>query len=127
MADIAGALRKVTLDGITFDVFTDSNVKEVGSGWENSAIPTSGRTMRKMVKRVEEREGVVVACNGAERAVLKELSERQSDYPMSYETASGDTFTAQGFIEFESRETEENRATLKLIPRDGWSAILNNG
>ena len=124
MGDLAGSLRKVTLDGTTFDVFTDSNVKEVGSGWENSAIPTSGRTMRKMVKRVEERENVVLACNGAERNILKALSERTDDFPMSYTTASGDVYRASGFIEFESRETEELRATIKMIPRKSWEAFL---
>lgn len=122
--DIVGAIRKVTLDGITFDVFPDANVKEVGSAWENSAVPTSGRTMRKMMKRVEEREGIVLACNGAERDILKGFADGTVDIPMSYVTAAGDIYSAAGFIEFESRETEENRATIKMIPRSDWTARL---
>lgn len=122
--DIAGSLRKVTLDGITFDAFGDANVKEVGSGWENDAVPTSGRNIKKMTKRAEKREGIVLACNGAEREMLQELAERTSDFPMSYETASGDVFRCIGWIEFESRETEENRATVQLHPRDKWDPFL---
>lgn len=122
--DIVGALRKVTLDGTTFDVFPDSNVTEVGSQWENQPLPTSGRTLRKMTKRSENREGVVLACNGVERDILKELSERQSDYTMSYETASGDVYRCTGWIEFENRETEEGRASIQMHPRKTWDSFL---
>lgn len=122
--DIVGALRKVTLDGITFDVFPDANVNEVGSAWENSPVPTSGRTLRKMMKRTESREGVVLACNGAERDILKELSERQEDYTMSYQLASGDVYRCKGFIEFENRETEEGRASIQMHPRTAWEPFL---
>jgi hypothetical protein len=124
MADVTGTPRKVTLDGITFDVFADTNIKEVGSKWENAAVPTSGRNMHKMTKRVESREGITLATNGAERDILKELSERNTDFPMSYELASGDVYRATGWIEFESRETEENRSTVMLHPRTDWSAFL---
>lgn len=122
--DIVGSLRRVTLDGITFDVMPDANVDEVGSAWENDALPTSGRTLRKMMKRVETREGVVLACNGSEREILREIADRQSDIPMSYETAAGDVYRCVGFIEFEKRETEENRASIKMFPRDTWESFL---
>ena len=124
MADITGTLRKVTLDGITFDVMGDTNVTEMGSAFQNEAVPTSGRNLRKMTRRAETREGIVLACNGAERDVLQELAERTTDFPMSYETAAGDVYRATGFIEFESRETEEGRATVQLIPRNGWDSFL---
>ena len=124
MGDIAGSLRKVTLDGITFDVMADTNVSEVGSQWENSAIPTSGRNMKKMVRRPENRESVILACNASERDVLHELAERTVDFPMSYETADGSVYRTVGFIEFETRETEENRATIQMIPRNDWDSFI---
>jgi hypothetical protein len=122
--DIVGAIRKVTLDGVTFTCMADTNISEVGSAWENSDVPTSGRTIRKMVKRSEKRENVVLACNGAEREILKELSERTEDYTMSYETAAGDVYRTMGWIDFATRETEENRATITLFPRDKWESFL---
>ena len=124
MADVTGTIRKVTLDGVTYDVFADSNIKAMPSAWENSAVPTSGRNMRKMVKRAQTRESVVLVANGAEQEALRNLAESTKDIPMSYETAAGDVWRATGFIEFESHETEENRATVQLIPRQGWEPFL---
>lgn len=124
MSDLSGSIRKVTLDGVTYDVMADTNITEVGSAYENESVPTSGRNIKKMTRRPENREGVVLACNGAERTLLKELAERTADFPMSYETAAGDVFRAVGFIEFENRETEENRASITLMPRLGWESFL---
>jgi hypothetical protein len=124
MSDLAGTIRKVTLDGIAFDAMADTNVSETGSQWEVSGVPTSGRNMKKMVRRPETRESIVLACNGAEREVLKELAERIDDFPMSYTTAGNDVYRCTGFIEFETRETEENRATIQLIPRDQWESFV---
>ena len=124
MGDTVGTIRKVTLDGISFDAMADANISEVGSRYANENVPTSGRNLRKMTRRSENREGVVLACNGSERTVLKELAERTTDFPMSYETAAGDVFRAVGGIEFETRETEESRATIQLLPRDSWDSFL---
>lgn len=126
MSDTAGSIRAVVLDGVSFDVPMDVNVSEIGSAFENDVVPSSGRNMRKMTRRAEIREGVVVLCNGAERDILRELADRPSDFTLAYETAGGDSYKAQGFIEFENRETEENRATLKLIPRGTWDAFLGS-
>ncbi len=124
MSDTTGSIKKVTLDGVTFDVFADTNISETGSAFENSSIPTSGRNLRKMVGRPENREGVVLACNGFERGVLKGLADGVADFPMSYETAGGDVYRAAGWIEFENRETEESRATIQMHPRDTWTEFV---
>lgn len=124
MADVSGSIRQVTLDGVTFDAVADANVKATPSQFENSAIATSGRNLHKMIKRVQSREGVVLIVNGAEQEALKALAERTADFPMSYTTAGGDVYRAVGWIEFESHETEENRASVQMHPRNGWDAFL---
>ncbi len=125
MPDISGTLRKVTLDGTTFDVMADTNVTAMGSNVETDGIPTSGRLMRKMTKRADTRESIVLACNGAENDLLKDLATRITDFSMSYEEAGGDVFRCDGFIEYENRETEENRATIKMFSRSNeWDAFL---
>jgi hypothetical protein len=125
MPDISGTLRKVTLDGVTFDVMADTNVTAMGSNIESDGVPTSGRLMRKMTKRADTREGVVLACNGAEFELLNELATRITDFSMSYEEAGGDVYRCQGFIEFENRETEENRASIKMFSRSNeWETFL---
>ena len=124
MSDIAGSIRKLILDGTTFDVPADANISETGGAFENESIATSGRNMKKMTRRPENREGVVVMANGAERDLLKALSERVDDFTMSYTTAGGDVYRCSGWIEFENRETEELRATIQLHPRTSWDAFL---
>ena len=127
MSDTSGSIRKVTLDGITFDVPADANFKETPSQYETDAIPTSGRNIKKMTKRVRVVDGVSIICNGAERELLKDLAEGHKDIPMSYETAGGDVYRATGWIEFESRETEELKATVKMFPRNNrWEAFVKN-
>ena len=124
MADVTGTLRKVTLDGVTYDVFADTNISATPSSTENTAVPTSGRNMHKKVRRVQSREGVTLVANGAEQEALQVLADRLDDFPMSYETAAGDVYRAVGFIGFETHETEENRATVMLHPRQDWDAFL---
>lgn len=120
MARIAGSIRKVILDGVSYVVAGDTNVSEIGSPYENSAIPTSGGNIRKMVKRTEVRENVVLVVDDEEREALRDLAMRLDDFPISYETAEGSVFRTDGWIEFENRETEEKRATVKLFPRVRW-------
>ena len=126
MSDTTGTPRKLTLDGTAFDVMADTNISEAGSRFENEAVPTSGRTMKKMTRRSQGVEGGTIACNGDERTLLREFDERTENFPMSYELASGDVYRAVGFIIFENRETEEYRATIQMHPAEGnqWEEFL---
>lgn len=125
MSKVSGSILKLTLDGVTYDVMHDSNFGEVGSAFENTAVPTSGGNMKKMQRRAQIVESVIVAAGGEERVALKSLAERLDNFPISYTTASGDVFRTKGFIEFAKRDTEENRAELKLIPESEWQPFLN--
>lgn len=121
---VVGSIRKVTLDGVTFAAMASANIKEIGSAYLNDAIPTSGKNVRKMTKRADIREGIELALNGAERDYVSALADRTDNFPMSYETASGDVYRTVGWIEFESMETEEGKATIKMIPEDKWESFL---
>ena len=121
---VVGSIRKVTLDGVTFAAMASANIKEIGSSYLNDAIPTSGKNVRKMTKRADIREGIELALNGAERDYVSALADRTDNFPMSYETASGDVYRTVGWIEFESMETEEGKATIKMIPEDKWESFL---
>ena len=122
--DLAGSPRNLNLNGVPYRIMADANISEIGSQFENESIPTSGTNMRKMTKRSENRESVVVAANADERDQLKALADQTSSFTISYETAAGDVYRTVGFIEFENRETEENRATLTLMPNDTWSTFV---
>ena len=120
MGDIAGSIRKLTLDGISFDVMADANFNKTGSSTENDRIPTSGKSFKKMTKRVQKVESVVIKVNTDEDEILEGLADRLEDFPMSYTKADGSVYRATGSIEYESSETMENRGTVQLHPSDGW-------
>jgi formate dehydrogenase assembly factor FdhD len=122
--DLSGSVRKLTLDGVTYNVAGDANFNEVEGLFENDTVVHSGGNSRKVTRRAAVRENVTIICNGAEFDQLKALSERLEDFPMSYETASGDVYRTTGWINLEHRETEENRVSMKLFPRKQWSAFL---
>lgn len=120
MAVVTGSIRKLTLDGLPFNVAPDTNISEIGSAYENSAVAGSSFNIKKMMKRSETRENVVLLTDSEEREALRELADRTEDFPISYETAEGSTFRTDGWIDFENRETEESRSTIKLFPRTRW-------
>ena len=123
--DTSGSIIKLLLDGVSYDVLASSNFSEVHSKFENDSIPTSGGNSRKMTRRATNREGVEVKANGAEVAGLVALADGSADFPISYTTAAGDVYRTTGWIEFENRETEDNKASLKLFPRKDWSSFLS--
>lgn len=121
-----GTPEKVTLDGITFDVMGDANFSAIKGRFENENVPTSGKNVQKKTARSQNVESVTLQCNAEEAELLKELSERKSAFPMSYETAAGDVFRSNGGINFGSHETESGTATVTLLPedRDGFVAFI---
>lgn len=120
MPGVSGSIKRLILDGVSYNVPGDVNITEVNSQYEVTDVPTSGGSLKKMVRRTETRENVVVIASSQEQEDLKELSERVVDFPMSYELADGSVYRTTGFIALENRDTEEYRATLKLFPRDSW-------
>lgn len=121
---VTGTPKKVTLDGTTFIVAADANFSEVGSKYLTENMPTSGPNIPKKTKRAEDVTDIPLIVDGAEKAILKELSERVEAFSLSYELVSGDIYRATGQIEFESRATDENRATVQLLPEGEWTPFL---
>lgn len=117
----SGSVRKLLLDGVEFDVTSDANFSEVGGAFEKEMLATSGENMLKTTRRSQTVEGVVLSVSDSDRVLLKNLSEQTDDFPMSYTLADGSSRRASGHIEFEARETEEGKATIKLLPRGEWS------
>jgi len=122
--DISGSLRKLTIEGISYNVASDANFTEMLTSFENSMIASSGKNMRKMVKRVKTVEGVVLLTNADERIALIAVAESIDDLKLSYTNAAGDTYKAEGTIEIEAHETEENKTNCIMLPRGDWTAFV---
>lgn len=121
--DISGTLRDVTLNGVSFRVMADTNATS-NLPSENEAVPTSGGNMRKVTKKAATKEGVVLACNMSDFELLKALHEASTPFPMAITYADGTTHYADGGINVENHESEENRATVVLQPSTDWEAFI---
>lgn len=122
--DITGTPRKFTVEGQPFRLAADVNITQTISRWENSMIPTSGVSMRKMVRRVTIREGFVLIVNADEIVDMKAYAEQIDDTKISYTNADLSEYKCEGVIEIENVETEEGRMTIQVHPRDDWTEII---
>ncbi len=122
--DISGSNREFNVEGIAFRVAADANFSEIITQFENSMIPTSGKAMRKMIKRIPTREGVVLITNAEERESLISFAEGLDNLKVSYTNAAGDTYKCEGTLEIESNETEENRTTCQVHPVGIWTPFF---
>lgn len=120
---VSGSIRKLILDGIAFNAPGDVNLSEMGGKFENEAVPHTGGNLIKKTLRAEIVEGLVLIVDTNEKGLLREFSERIEPFPMSYVNAAGNTrrSVAGGTINFDTFETEENRATITLIPLSDWT------
>lgn len=123
--DIVGSFVKVVLNGHTFRVAADANVSRTPSAFTNEAIATSGGNVRKMIKRVEEWEGVTLFANGDEAEDLASMTEGLPDITMSGTNAAGDTYRSTGWINFDKHTSEDGKAEIKMMPRTGWEPFIN--
>ncbi len=109
MANTAGTLRILTLDGVSYNVMGDIDMTEIEGAWMHENLPTSGENVDKMTRRSQNREAVTVACNDVEFDALRELSERIEDFTISYTNAAGSSWTTTGKIDLENRSSANNK------------------
>ncbi len=126
MGNAVGSIKKITLNGFTFNVMGDANLDHKKGKFETGAVVHSGgNTMAKKL-RAQNVESVGIQASASEGEVLKELSESLTNYDMSYVNAAGDIFRAVGNIDLEGHDTDKGLATIKMIPEssDGWVPFL---
>jgi hypothetical protein len=122
--DIIGSLRKFTLDGISFRVAADANVKRKPFKLENSMIPTSGKSIRQSKHVVPTAEGFDLILNAEEAEVLKGLIEGGDVLKVSYTTADGSVYRCTGQVSMDGHETETGKASLTVHPDDDWTVFI---
>jgi len=116
MSDVSGSPRKVTLDGVPYRVAGDANITLNLSPYETEGVPTSGNTMFKKTLRAPTAESIPLIANPVEQDLIRQLAERLDTFPMSITLADNSVYTCVGQINFENVESEENRASIIIIP-----------
>lgn len=119
-----GTIRKVVLDGVTYDVPLDVDCTFNYSKYTIEGQATSGRTLQKRTKRVQTVEGLVIAASAAEMVNLAEKADSLPDKTFSLELADGSVFKASGQINFENYTTAEGKCSIQLIPTNAWTPFL---
>ena len=127
MGSTSGTLRKVVINGVTYDVPGDANITFNLSSFEVEGMPTSGKTMMKMTRRVPTMDSVPLSTSPEEADELLKVAESISDATIAVEFADGTTYRTSGKISYENFETESNKSTIKIIPaktKDAWTPFF---
>lgn len=126
MANV-GTIRKIVINGVTYDVPNDINITFNRSSFETEGTATSGKTMIKKTRRVPTLESVVLMTTPAEMEELNSVAEGLADATFSVELADGTVYKSTGQINYENYETEEGKSTITFIPaktKDAWTPFL---
>jgi hypothetical protein len=121
---VAGSLKKLTLDGVTFRLAADADINTKFGDFESEVIPTSGEGLRKMTKRTQMADGVDVTVDTSELELLETLSERTDSYPLAYKNANGDLFTSEGGISIDDSSSQDSKVTIKILPVKKWEKFI---
>jgi hypothetical protein len=53
-----------------------------------------------------------------------QFNDAKTPYGLAWTNAAGDTYRTTGIIHYETYETEENRCTVTLLPREPWAPFI---
>ncbi len=121
MGAITGTPKKITIDGITVDVFADVNISLTPTKFKHDGIATTGRTLQKFTKQVKKMEGISIATSADKIEALAEKADSIASKTYSVEFADGTVYRASGQFDFEKWESEDSKATINFIPDDDWT------
>lgn len=122
--DISGSNSALEIDGVSFDVAADANFSVTPTEYENDLVATSGKPMIKKMRRTPNVESVVLIANADDRQKLEAFNDQKEPYGIAWTNAAGDVYRTTGVIHFETYETEENRCTITLLPREPWAPFI---
>jgi hypothetical protein len=122
--DTSGSIKSVVINGVSYDALADADFGVTPSRYKNESIATSGRNIRKRTRQTEDVKSVTIACNGDERTAWKSYAENDIDITLAYTTAAGDTYRATGWVDFETWNNQDNKASVTLFPRQGWDSFI---
>ena len=114
----AGSPRKVTIDGVTFNVTGDANIS-LTPRTEKEAIPHSGGNMIKRTLASGSAEAVKLTLTPSEYGVLEAQADGSGNISMSYEMADGSSFKTVGEVKLGAYQTEDSSCEIELLTSTG--------
>jgi hypothetical protein len=120
MAAVVGTLLNVTISGVTFPVAGDADASHILSRFEKTVLPTSGRSVMQMTKRVPALESLVLLTTPLEAENLRNFANSTEWLNYSFTLADGSSYSSVGTINLENRETATGRTTISMFPEVDW-------
>lgn len=119
-----GTLIKCVFNGITFDIFADTDITMNLSKYTIEGVATTGRNLMKRTKRVQTVEGLAVAGSVAEMLSLVDQANSLADKTFAITLPDGSVFRATGQINFENYTSMDGKSNVQLIPVGEWTPFL---
>jgi hypothetical protein len=114
----SGSVRKVLLDGISFYATADGTPEREPTQ-ENEGIRHSGGVSKKVTYMNGAVSALKLTVTAEEYELLQELSERPTNFAMSYTRQNGDALRATGFITLANYSDEDNSIEITMTPETG--------
>lgn len=119
-----GTMIKCVFNGITFDIFADTDITMNLSKYTIEGIATTGNNLFKRTKRVQTIEGLAVAGSVSEMLNLVSQADSLGDKTFAITLADGSVFRATGQINFENYTSMDGKANVQLIPKKDWTPFV---
>lgn len=115
----AGSIKKVTIDGPSYNVAADANASNTPRVMTESVVHSGGND-RKDTLQHGGVESVTLILSEIEHQTLRTLQDTgRDDIPMSYTRAGGSVYSGKGWFNLDNYESEENRCDLTMYSKTG--------
>lgn len=124
MSENVGTLKKLTIDGETFNVAADGKMDFTVGQYEIEGQATTGETLMKMTKRPENMEGLELTGTPSMLERLRPKANSLVDVTLAVTTIDGATYRGTGRITADKWDSSTGKVSVNLIPSDEWTAFL---
>ena len=120
----SGSLKKLVIDGVTYDVSADAKASLNPSQYDIEGQPTSGDTMFKYTKRIQTITGIDCMLSPSQLDSLRAKADSLADLTLAVTLADGSVYRGTGRIKIDKWESDTNKATIDLIPAQPWTPFF---
>ncbi len=124
MSAVVGSIKKLVIDGTTYDVMQDAKASYNPSEFEVEEQPTTGDTLMAMKRRVPIMEGIDLGLTPKTLESLRAKADSTAEKTLAITFADGSVYRAKGRISIDKWESDTGKCTVKLIPSGAWSPFL---
>lgn len=118
-----GTIKKIAIDGITYDIPADAKFNFNPAGYDIEGQATTGQTLFAYKKRIPIQEGEL-SVTPAELMKLQGISDTPADATFSVTLADGSVFKATGRLKLDNYETDTGKIKITMIPVKKWTPFL---